>query len=76
MAQLTLRNLDDKVIAGLKSRATSQGRTLQAEAGLILEHASRVNPEAARKLAERIQRKFKKRPFADSTQLLRETRGQ
>ncbi|MCX7049188.1 MAG: hypothetical protein NTX50_27350 [Candidatus Sumerlaeota bacterium] len=76
MAQLTLRNLDNKVIAGLKSRAASQGRTVQAEARIILEEAARANPDAARKLAARLRRGFKGRLVADSAVLLREIRGQ
>ncbi|MCX7045338.1 MAG: plasmid stabilization protein [Candidatus Sumerlaeota bacterium] len=76
MAQLTLRGLNEKVIAGLRSRAESQGRTLQAEARRILETASRVNPEASRKLAERIRRGFKGRQVSDSAKIQREMRAQ
>ena len=76
MAQVTVRGLDDKIVRNLRNRAASQGRTLQSELRRILEVESRINPEAARKLAERIQRKFKGRHFEDSAKLLREIRGE
>ena len=74
MAQILVRNLDPSVVAGLKKRAAQRGRSLQAEAKAILEQAAKVNPDAARKLVERIRRRFKGKRFSDSARLIREDR--
>ena len=39
MPQLIVRNLDRRVVAALKSRAASHGRSAEAEHREILEHA-------------------------------------
>ena len=39
MAQLIVRNLDDRVVSALKARAARRGRSAEAEHRDILEHA-------------------------------------
>jgi antitoxin FitA len=39
MAQLLVRNVDRRVVAALRSRAASRGRSAEAEHRAILEHA-------------------------------------
>lgn len=45
MAQVLVRNLNDRVVARLKKRARTQGRSLQAEVKTILEEAAKDVPE-------------------------------
>ncbi len=76
MAQVLVRNLDDKVVARLKKRAERQGRSLQAEVKTILEEAAKEETgdfwEAAERIRERLKRSGRK--FSDSAALIREDR--
>jgi len=76
MAQVLVRNLDEKVVARLKKRATQRGRSLQAEVKMILEEAARMDYAEAWKAAERIYNKLKRsgHQFSDSAELIREDR--
>jgi len=76
MAQVLVRNLDEKVVARLKKRATQRGRSLQAEVKMILEEAARMDYAEAWKAAERIYNKLKRSglQFSDSAELIREDR--
>jgi len=77
MAQILVRNLDEKVVKQLKKRAKREGRSLQAEAKRILEQASQepaVDMATARKLVEEIRSQLKGRKFPDSVELIREDR--
>ncbi|MFQ5808611.1 MAG: hypothetical protein ACE5JM_03240 [Armatimonadota bacterium] len=77
MAQILVRNLDDALVAKLKERAKQNGRSLQAEAKMILEEAAskpKVDAETARKMIEEIRARFKGRDFPDSVELIREDR--
>jgi plasmid stability protein len=47
MAQLIVRKLDDDVKERLKARAKKHGRSLEAEARAILEHAANGEPPSA-----------------------------
>ncbi|MDH4305494.1 MAG: hypothetical protein OEV53_15670 [Nitrospira sp.] len=78
MAQVLVRNLNDKVVARLKKRAKTRGRSLQAEVKTILEEAARDVPEDFWKEADRIREQLKRsgRKFSDSTALIREDRDQ
>jgi len=79
MAQILVRNLDEKVVRRLKRRAKAGGRSLQSEAKAILEGA--VPPET-RKLSrkefiaklEAFRKSFGGRVFSDSTELIRQER--
>ncbi|MGD8238181.1 MAG: hypothetical protein PVH68_06505 [Armatimonadota bacterium] len=77
MAQILVRHLDDAVVAKLKERAKQNGRSLQAEAKMILEEAAagpKVDAETARKMIEEIRARFKGREFPDPVELIREDR--
>jgi plasmid stability protein len=75
MAQVLVRQLDDKVVERLKCRAKENGRSLQSEVKTILEEAA-PDYEAARKRIERFRNRLKRsgRRFSDSTELIREDR--
>ncbi len=45
MGQLLIRNLDDRVIATLRARATAAKRSLEAEARDALASAARLTPD-------------------------------
>jgi len=77
MAQILVRNLDQEVLAQLKKRAKEEGRSLQAEAKLILEQAATsptVDMATAKKMMEDFRRRFKGRRFSDSAELIRQDR--
>jgi len=77
MAQILVRNLDEKVVKQLKKRAKREGRSLQAEAKRILEQAATsptVDMVTAKKMMEDFRRRFKGRRFSDSAELIRQDR--
>jgi plasmid stability protein len=77
MGQLIVRNLDDRVIDALKSRAARQQRSLEAELRVILERAAServIDIAEARNRAERISRDLEGRSHSDSALLIREDR--
>lgn len=73
MAQILVRNLDDGCVERLKSRAIANGRSLQAEAKLILEQITRVDATTARALADRL-RAAAGPQQSDSAEILRDLR--
>lgn len=75
MAQILIRNLDDKLVGRLKKRAKEHGRSLQAETKRILEEAV-PDYEAVWKRIDRFRNKLKRsgRTFSDSAELIREDR--
>ncbi|MEW6542560.1 MAG: Arc family DNA-binding protein [Nitrospirota bacterium] len=75
MAQVLVRQLDDKVVERLKRRAKEHGRSLQSEVKTILEEAA-PDYEAAWRRIERFRSRLKRsgRRFSDSAELLREDR--
>ncbi len=74
MAQLLIRDLDDKVLRLLKKRAAHNKRSLQAELKSIMERAATVEAIDPQALADRIQRMLAGREHSDSTELIREDR--
>lgn len=76
MAQVLVRNLNDRVVARLKKRAKTRGRSLQAEVKTILEEAAKDVPEDFWKEADRIRKQLGRsgRKFSDSAALVREDR--
>lgn len=74
MAQILVRNLDDSVVERLKTRAKSNGRSLEAEVRLILEQSAKVDMATARQHVMEIRRKLAGRKFTDSVELIREDR--
>jgi len=74
MAQILVRNLDEKLVESLKRRAKMNGRSLQAEVKTILEQAVTLDMASAREVALKIQAMFKGRKMVDSVKLIREDR--
>ena len=75
MAQVLVRQLDDKLVERLKKRAKEHGRSLQSEVKAILEEAV-PDYEGAWKRIARLKNTLKKagRTFNDSTPLIQEER--
>ena len=76
MANLTIRNLDDKVVERLKKRAKDNGRSLEAELRELLKQAAnRKSPKELLALADRIAAMTPAGvKQTDSAELLREDR--
>ena len=76
MASVTIRNLDDDVVAALKRRAKANDRSLEAELRVILTRQVRgQTPEELLALADRIAAMTPTdRHQTDSVELLREDR--
>ncbi len=75
MANVTIRNLDDEVVARLKDRAKVNKRSLEAELRTLLSEAvNRPSHEEFRKLAARIRAMTPDVEQTDSTLLIREDR--
>ena len=75
MATLTVRNLDDAVVARLKRRAKAHNRSLEAEVREILADSSEPGVKIGfREFAERIAAKTSNVPQTDSALLIREDR--
>lgn len=70
MANVLIRNLDDRTVARLKKRAARNERTLQAELQAILERAATIDFSDGRALAARIRRKLSDRTHSDSAELI------
>ena len=77
MAQVLVRQLDDKLVERLKKRAKEHGRSLQSEVKTILEEAV-PDYEGAWKRIAKLKKTLKQegRTFSDSTSLIREERDQ
>jgi plasmid stability protein len=75
MANLTIRNVDAKVIEVLKARARAHNRSLEAELRELLNAAARpTSPVDLRTLADCIAAMTPDVPQTDSVDLLREDR--
>ncbi len=76
MAIVTIRNLDDDVVAALKRRAKANNRSLEAELRVLLTREVRgQTAEDFLALADRIRAMTPTdRPQTDSVELLREDR--
>jgi plasmid stability protein len=74
MAQIIVRNLDDDVVARLKTRARDNDRSLEAEVRHILEQSAKVDMAQARLIVMERRKKLQGRKFADSVELIREDR--
>ena len=75
MAQILVRNLDEKVVSRLKKRAEREGRSLQSEVRIILEQAAKLDAETARETVTGFRKGLSKRRFSDSARLIREDRS-
>jgi plasmid stability protein len=76
MANVTIRNLDDAVVATLKAQAKAHNRSLEAELRELLTRAAaqRERMAAFRAEAKRIRAMTPDVPQTDSAELLREDR--
>ena len=75
MAQIHIRDLDEKVVRRLKARARQGGRSLQSETKAILERAaSQPTPAEQLRNLRRVRKLFAGRTFSDSAELIREDR--
>ena len=72
MAQLLIRQLDDKLVERLKKQAKEHGRSLQSEVKTILEEAV-PDYEGAWKRIAKLKKALERagRTFSDSTSLIR-----
>ena len=75
MAQILVRQLNDKLVERLKKRAKEHGRSLQSEVKTILEEAVPDYEGAWKRIAKR-QKDLKQagKTFSDSTLLIRADR--
>ena len=77
MAEVLVRDVDERVVAKLKERAEEHGRSLEAEVKVILcEIADSPKPdrETAFKRILGLRERLKGRKFPDSVALIREDR--
>ena len=76
MSTLTVRNVDDDVVAALKAQAKRNKRSLEAEVRVVLRDAVEPGSRISlRELADRIAALTPKVPQTDSTELVREDRA-
>lgn len=75
MAQVLVRQLDNKIVVRLKKRAKEHGRSLQSEVKTILEDAV-PDYEGAWKRIEGLCKRLRRsgRKFSDSATIIREDR--
>ncbi len=77
MAQVLIRDVEEKIIEALKERAKRNQRSLQGELKVIVTQAaqvSRINPALLARI-DALRNKLKGRKHTDSVKLLREIRG-
>jgi len=74
MPQLLVRDVPREVVEALKRRASSHGRSAEAEHRDILEKALRAGREAFRERAARLREQTRGRIEGESATLIREDR--
>ena len=74
MPDILIRSLDEKVLKRLKVRAKRHGRSLQAEAKLLLEQAAGAGSAEIAAMLDGWNRRFARRKFTDSADLIRQDR--
>ncbi|HUT56102.1 MAG TPA: TraY domain-containing protein [bacterium] len=77
MAQILVRDLEEEFVKKLKKRASRNGRSLQAEAKLILIETVNVeqwDADTALKKLDAFKKRFRGRKFVNSADLVREDR--
>ena len=75
MAQVIVRNLDERVVAALKRKAELHGRSLEQELREILASAARLSGEERVRVSHRIRAMTPPGiPQTDSAKLIREDR--
>ena len=71
MANILIRDLDDDVLAQLKTAARAHGRSLQAEIREVLRAAGLRRLAETRRISTRWLKRLSGRPHSDSATLLR-----
>jgi plasmid stability protein len=74
MANILVRNLDDKLLRQLKSAAKAHGRSLQAEIHEALRNAGARRLAETRRLSTQWLRRLRRSAQTDSATLIREDR--
>jgi plasmid stability protein len=73
---LTIRNVEDDVVAALKAQAKRNNRSLEAEVRVLFRDAvNRGSRTSLRELADQIAALTPKIPQTDSTEMIREDRA-
>lgn len=74
MAQVIIRNVDDRAIERLKERARRKGVSLEHELRAIVTEASGSDRAGFRARASELRRRLARKTHSDSTDLVREDR--
>lgn len=75
MPNILIRDVSQKTVSRLKTRAKQHNRTLPGEVKHLIEESAQMSMDEARLRAARIRASFGKKKFSDSAELLREGRG-
>jgi plasmid stability protein len=74
MANVLIRDLDERVLSRLKSAAKAHGRSLQEEIHEALQRASTRSMAETRRLARQWLKRLRASSQSDSTRLIRDVR--
>ncbi len=75
MPNVLVRDVDEKVLEKLKTKAARNGRSLQREVQIILNEAISFEPLSDLEVAKKIKDSLRGRQHSDSAELLREDRN-
>ncbi len=75
MANILIRDIDDELLAQLKTLAKRHGRSLQVEIHNVLERAAVSSQAETRRLSARWLKRLAESSQSDSTRLIREDRN-
>lgn len=74
MPNILIRDVSEKTVGRLKTRAKQHNRSLQGEVKQIIEENVKMSMKDALQRTRKIRASFGKKTFSDSTELLREDR--
>jgi plasmid stability protein len=75
MPNVLVRDVDEKVLEKLKTKAARNGRSLQREVQIILNEAINFEPLSDSEVAKKIKDSLRGRQHSESAELLREDRN-
>ena len=75
MPNVLVRDVDEKVLEKLKTKAARNGRSLQREVQIILSDSINFEPLSDSEVARKIKDSLRGRQHSDSAELLREDRN-
>ncbi len=75
MPNILIRDVSERTIKQLKTRAKQHNRSLQGEVKSLIEENVKTTAQGAFLRARKIRSSFGKRKFTDSVELLREDRN-